>query len=82
MAEPDELAHHEKVLAGIDKESKGQCLWLPKPPPRKCRRPEHRNPPAAPIPSADAPGDRGIHRPGLGAEEPQPLRNTLNAGPK
>jgi len=34
-AEPDELAHHEKVLAGIDKESKGQCLWLPKPPPEE-----------------------------------------------
>ena len=35
VAEPDELAHHEKVLAGIDKESKGQCLWLPKPPPEE-----------------------------------------------
>lgn len=25
-----ELAEHERVLAGIDKESKGACLWLPK----------------------------------------------------
>ena len=31
-ATDDELAHHERVLAGIDKESKGQCLWLQKPP--------------------------------------------------
>ena len=27
-AADDELAAHQKVLAGIDKESKGQCLWL------------------------------------------------------
>jgi DNA polymerase III subunit epsilon len=26
-----ELADHERVLAAIDKESKGACLWLPKP---------------------------------------------------
>jgi hypothetical protein len=25
VAEPDELAHHEKVLAGIDKESKASA---------------------------------------------------------
>lgn len=28
QAADDELAAHQKVLAGIDKESKGQCLWL------------------------------------------------------
>ena len=27
----DELAEHAKNLAGIDKESKGACIWLPKP---------------------------------------------------
>jgi DNA polymerase-3 subunit epsilon len=26
----DELALHKQVLVGIDKESKGQCLWMPK----------------------------------------------------
>jgi len=26
-----ELADHQRVLAAIDKESKGACLWLPKP---------------------------------------------------
>ncbi|MFV5214850.1 DNA polymerase III subunit epsilon [Azonexus caeni] len=26
-----ELAEHQRVLAAIDKESKGACLWLPKP---------------------------------------------------
>ena len=30
-ASPDELAEHQRVLAGIDKDSKGACLWLPKP---------------------------------------------------
>jgi DNA polymerase-3 subunit epsilon len=30
-ATADELADHERVLAAIDKESKGACLWLPKP---------------------------------------------------
>ncbi len=30
-ASPDELAEHERVLKAIDKESKGACLWLPKP---------------------------------------------------
>lgn len=30
-ADPDELAEHERVLKAIDKESKGACLWLPKP---------------------------------------------------
>jgi DNA polymerase III subunit epsilon len=30
-ASADELAEHERVLAAIDKESKGACLWLPKP---------------------------------------------------
>ncbi len=29
-ASPEELAEHERVLAGIDKESKGACLWLQK----------------------------------------------------
>jgi len=29
----DELEHHARVLAGIDKESKGQCLWLKEAPP-------------------------------------------------
>jgi DNA polymerase-3 subunit epsilon len=28
-ASPDELAEHERVLAEIGKESKGNCLWLP-----------------------------------------------------
>ena len=27
-----ELADHERLLAAIDKESKGACIWLPKPP--------------------------------------------------
>lgn len=30
-ATDDELADHERVLAAIDKESKGACIWLPKP---------------------------------------------------
>jgi len=30
-ASDEELAEHERVLAAIDKESKGACLWLPKP---------------------------------------------------
>jgi len=30
-ASPEELVEHQRVLAGIDKESKGACLWLPKP---------------------------------------------------
>ena len=29
-ADEAELAEHAKVLAGIDKETKGNCLWLPK----------------------------------------------------
>lgn len=29
-AKPDELAEHDRVLAAIDKESKGACVWLPK----------------------------------------------------
>jgi DNA polymerase-3 subunit epsilon len=29
-AAADEIAEHERVLAVIDKESKGACLWLPK----------------------------------------------------
>jgi DNA polymerase-3 subunit epsilon len=29
-AQPDEIAEHERVLAAIDKESKGACVWLPK----------------------------------------------------
>ncbi|PKO86440.1 MAG: DNA polymerase III subunit epsilon [Betaproteobacteria bacterium HGW-Betaproteobacteria-12] len=29
-ATAEELAEHERVLAAIDKESKGACLWLPK----------------------------------------------------
>lgn len=28
-ASDEELAEHERVLAGIQKESKGKCLWLP-----------------------------------------------------
>ena len=28
-ASPDELAEHERVLAEIGRESKGNCLWLP-----------------------------------------------------
>lgn len=27
-----ELAEHERLLAAIDKESKGNCLWLARPP--------------------------------------------------
>ena len=27
-----ELADHDRVLAAIDKETKGGCLWLPKAP--------------------------------------------------
>lgn len=30
-ADDAELAEHARVLAAIDKESKGACLWLPKP---------------------------------------------------
>lgn len=30
-ASDEELADHARVLAAIDKESKGACLWLPKP---------------------------------------------------
>ncbi|MCE1241073.1 MAG: DNA polymerase III subunit epsilon [Azonexaceae bacterium] len=30
-ASAEELAEHERMLAAIDKESKGACLWLPKP---------------------------------------------------
>src|SRR5574343_1063126 len=30
-AAPEELAEHERVLHAIDKESKGACIWLPKP---------------------------------------------------
>ncbi len=30
-ARPDEIADHETVLAAIDKESKGACIWLKKP---------------------------------------------------
>ena len=29
-AAPEEIADHERVLAAIDKESKGACVWLPK----------------------------------------------------
>lgn len=29
-ATDDELAEHARVLTGIDKETKGNCLWLPK----------------------------------------------------
>ncbi|HXE40324.1 MAG TPA: DNA polymerase III subunit epsilon, partial [Azonexus sp.] len=29
-ATTDELVEHERVLAAIDKESKGACVWLPK----------------------------------------------------
>jgi len=29
-AAPEEIADHERVLAAIDKESKGACIWLPK----------------------------------------------------
>jgi len=28
-ADPDELGQHEQVLAAIQKDSKGKCLWLP-----------------------------------------------------
>ncbi|RIX42467.1 MAG: DNA polymerase III subunit epsilon [Rhodocyclales bacterium GT-UBC] len=31
-ASDEELGEHARVLAGIDKESKGACIWLPKPP--------------------------------------------------
>lgn len=31
-ASADELALHERILTGIDKETKGNCLWLPRPP--------------------------------------------------
>lgn len=31
-ASADELALHEQILNGIDKETKGNCLWLPRPP--------------------------------------------------
>jgi DNA polymerase-3 subunit epsilon len=30
-ASAEELAEHERVLKAIDKESKGACIWLPKP---------------------------------------------------
>lgn len=30
-ASAEEIAEHERVLAAIDKESKGACIWLPKP---------------------------------------------------
>ena len=30
-ASADEQLEHQRVLAGIDKDSKGACLWLPKP---------------------------------------------------
>ncbi len=30
-ASDDELAEHQRLLAGIDKESQGKCLWLDKP---------------------------------------------------
>lgn len=30
-ASPDEIAGHDTVLAAIEKESKGKCLWLPRP---------------------------------------------------
>ena len=30
-ASEEELSEHAKNLAGIDKESKGACIWLPKP---------------------------------------------------
>ncbi|MCK6391789.1 MAG: DNA polymerase III subunit epsilon [Azonexus sp.] len=30
-ASAEELVEHERVLAAIDKESKGACVWLPKP---------------------------------------------------
>lgn len=29
-ATPEEITYHERVLAAIDKESKGACVWLPK----------------------------------------------------
>ena len=29
-AAPEELAEHDRLLAAIDKESKGACVWLPK----------------------------------------------------
>ncbi len=32
-ASDEELAAHQQVLAGINKESKGKCLWLPPEPP-------------------------------------------------
>lgn len=30
-ASADEIAEHDRVLATIDKESKGACIWLPRP---------------------------------------------------
>lgn len=30
-ASAEEIAEHERVLAAIDKDSKGACIWLPKP---------------------------------------------------
>jgi DNA polymerase-3 subunit epsilon len=30
-ASDEELVDHQRVLAAIDKESKGACIWLPKP---------------------------------------------------
>ena len=32
-ASDDELAAHDKVLQGVQKESKGKCIWLPPPEP-------------------------------------------------
>jgi DNA polymerase-3 subunit epsilon len=29
-ASPEEMAEHQRLLAAIDKESKGNCVWLPK----------------------------------------------------
>jgi DNA polymerase-3 subunit epsilon len=30
QATPQELGEHDRILAAIDKESKGACVWLPK----------------------------------------------------
>jgi DNA polymerase-3 subunit epsilon len=30
QATPEELGEHDRILAAIDKESKGACVWLPK----------------------------------------------------
>ena len=30
QATPEELGEHDRILAAIDKESKGACIWLPK----------------------------------------------------